>query len=262
MQYQTIAIEVRDSFAWCKLNRPDVRNAFNQTMIEELTDFAKQITTEIRAVVLYGEGPVFCAGGDLNWMQRSLELNHQQNQEDATRLASMYSSLDQIPAPVIGLIHGAAMGGGVGLVCICDYAIAVRGAQFSFSEVRLGIVPACIAPFVLRKIGPGAARALFTTAEKFDTTHALRIGLVHELAENLDEAKTIAAKKLEQISQCGPNALRIAKQLIAQLVAINNEEEKLRYVAELLATVRVSEEGQEGLRAFLEKRKPSWIGKK
>jgi methylglutaconyl-CoA hydratase len=171
----------------------------------------------------------------------------------------MYLALDRLPVPVIGMIHGVAMGGGAGLVCICDYVIAVQGTLFSFSEVRLGIVPANVAPFVIRKIGPGHARSLFTTAERFDTQKAFQIGMVHQIAEHLESAEELTHKKLQEIAQCGPNAIKAAKNLIFELLCARDDEAQLNMAAELLASVRVSEEGQEGLRAFLEKRKPKWI---
>jgi methylglutaconyl-CoA hydratase len=259
VSYQTISVDSKDGVLWCKLNRPEVRNAFNAEMIRELTGFAESVPDGVRAVVLYGEGNVFCAGGDLHWMQGSLDLDRTGNLEDARKLAHMYFALDRLPAPLIGIVHRAAMGGGVGLVAVCDYAIATKDTQFSFSEVRLGIVPACIAPFVVRKIGPGHARALFTTAEKFSAVKALEIGLVHHVAQDREEATAWAQKKLEEIAECGPAAIRVAKRLIFDLFRIIGDAEQLETAAQTLAEVRVSEEGQEGLRAFLEKRKPRWI---
>ena len=257
MQYETLQIENRNSALWVQLNRPDVRNAFNPKMIEELTKIAELITKDVRAVVLSGAGKVFCAGADLNWMKQSLNLNREQNLEDAQRLADMLLALDRLPVPMVGMIHGSALGGGVGLVSICDYTVAVSDTQFSFSEVRLGIVPACIAPFVIRKIGAGHARALFTTAEKFDAKKAYDIGLIHAVVSNNDELMQFASKKVEDIKECSPNALRTAKKLIFDLMTTDDHRE-LQMVAEVLAEVRVSEEGQEGVRAFLEKRRPAW----
>jgi methylglutaconyl-CoA hydratase len=257
--YNTLVVEQKDQFLWCKLNRPDVRNAFNPEMIAELTDFGQNIPSGIRAIVLCGEGTVFCAGGDLRWMQKSLEMDREKNREDAKRLAEMYLALDRLPVPLIGLIHGAAFGGGVGLVCVCDYAIAIEGSQFSFSEVRLGIVPACIAPFVIRKIGPGHARALFTSAQKFNSQKAYDIGLVHEVVADYPQGLSSVEKKLHEIAECGPEAIRHIKKLLFELLFASSDEEQLTQAADLLASVRVSEEGQEGLRAFLEKRKPRWI---
>jgi methylglutaconyl-CoA hydratase len=258
MTYNTILVEEQDSVLHCKLNRPDVRNAFNAEMISELTHFAQSIPKDVRCIVLQGEGNVFCAGGDLRWMQQSLNMNRDQNREDAQRLARMYFLLDRLPVPLIGLIHGAAFGGGVGLVCVCDSAIAVEGTLFSFSEVRLGIVPACISPFVLRKIGPGHARNLFTSAERFDVRKACDIGLIHEKAATLEEAREILNKKLSQILECGPEAIRHTKNLLFEMLFASDDQTQLDRAADLLAMVRTSDESQEGLRAFLEKRKPRW----
>jgi methylglutaconyl-CoA hydratase len=255
---KNLALEVKDGVLWCRLNRPQVRNAFNPEMISELADLPKSISTDVRAVVLIGEGAVFSAGGDLNWMKKSLDLNREQNFEDAKKLAEMYYTLDRLPVPLVGLIHGAAMGGGVGLVSVCDYAIATTETVFSFSEVRLGIIPACISPFILRKIGIGHTRALFTTAEKFGAQKALEIGLIHQIAANHDELLQLGEKKLSEVKECGPNAIRLSKNLIFDVSRVSDDAEQLKLVAEVLANVRVSPEGQEGLRAFLEKRKPDW----
>jgi methylglutaconyl-CoA hydratase len=257
MEYQALSLEVRDTFLWCKLNRPDVRNAFNPVMIAELASLPDAVTSGIRAAVLYGEGSVFSAGGDMNWMRSSLELTREQNFEDAMKLARMLLRLDQFPVPLIGMIHGAAMGGGIGLVSVCDYAIALADTQFSFSEARLGIIPATIAPFVLRKIGAGHARSLFTTAERFDARKAFAIGLAHHVAHDKEELRRVTEKTLQDIASCGPNAVREARRLLNDLAPPPDEAE-LRMVAERLAGIRITEEAQEGLRAFLEKRHPGW----
>jgi methylglutaconyl-CoA hydratase len=190
-------------------------------------------------------------------MRESLGYTREQNLHDARNLARMLLALDRMPVPLVGMIHGAAMGGGVGLVSVCDYAIAHADTQFSFSEVKLGIIPACIAPFVLRKIGPGHARALFLTGERFTAARAYEIGLVHQIAPTPGELRELTEKKLQEIASCGPNAVRLAKELVFDLLA-PDDTSQLGMVAERLADVRVSPEGQEGLRAFLEKRKPNW----
>lgn len=257
MEYKALKLEERGQFLWCALNRPEVRNAFNPEMITELASLPAAIGPQVRAVVLWGEGPVFSAGGDLNWMRQSLDLSREQNFEDALKLAQMYATLNHLSVPLVGMIHGAAMGGGVGLVSVCDYAIAQADTLFSFSEARLGIIPACISPFVLQKIGIGHARSLFTTAERFNATKACEIGLVHQLAQNQDELKHLTEKTLNDIAACGPNAVREARRLLFD-ISPGPAEAQLRLVAERLAAVRVSNEGQEGLRAFLEKRPPAW----
>src|SRR5262249_1625884 len=182
-EYQTIEVLTDQDVLRVNLNRPDVRNAFNPEMIGELARVAASLTPAIRAVVMSGNGSVFSAGGDVQWMRQSLQLSQHQNSEDALRLARMFVALDRTPAPLVGMIHGAALGGGVGLVAVCDYAIASQETQFGFTEARLGILPATIAPFVVRKIGPGHARSLFTTAERFSAQKAYEIGLIHKIVD-------------------------------------------------------------------------------
>ena len=257
MEYRMIQLETRDGFLWCKLNRPEVRNAFNPEMIAELASLPGAVQPGIRGVVLYGEGPVFSAGADLNWMRESLNLSRERNFEDARKLAGMLQALNTLPVPLVGMIHGAAMGGGLGLVSVCDYAVAQIDTQFSFSEARLGIIPACIAPFVLQKIGPGHARALFATGERFSAQKAYDIGLVHRVAQSPEQLTELTEKTLQDIAACGPRAVVEARQLLRDLQP-PIDESQLRMVADRLASIRVSEEGQEGLRAYLEKRPPSW----
>ncbi len=249
------------------MNRPEVRNAFNEVVIDELTRvFTTEIkATDIRAVVLRGAGPVFCAGGDLNWMKKSIELDRAGNLKDTRKLAQLFGLMNECPKPLIGAAHGAAIGGGVGLVSICDKVIATQDTQFSLSEVRLGIVPACIGPFVIAKIGASHARGLFISAERFGAQRAYEIGLVHEVVA--DEAALAAAveKTLDNITQCGPGAMAVAKALVLELSWPERRAkhpDPLEYVAELLADVRTSAEGQEGVKAFLEKRKPAWLAGK
>ena len=248
---------------WVSLNRPDVRNAFNQDVIQELSDvFTKQVTPQVRAIVLRGNGPAFCAGGDLNWMKQAVQMDYAENLKDTKRLAEMFALLNECPKPVIGLIQGAAIGGGVGLVSICDIAIASQETQFSLSEVRLGIVPACIGPFVISKIGASPARGPFVSAERFDAAKAQRVGLVHELVATPADLDTAAERILGNILQCGPNAMAVAKELVLDLSWPERRAQHpdcLQYVAKRLADIRVSPEGKEGVSAFLEKRKPSWL---
>ena len=246
------------------LNRVEVRNAFNDVVIDELAEvFGKEVLKpEVRAVVLKGEGPVFCAGGDLNWMKKAVHFSYDENLKDTQTLAKMFALLNECPKPVIGAVHGAAIGGGVGLVSICDIVIAQEETQFSLSEVRLGIVPACIGPFVVAKIGASHARGLFVSAERFNAVKAKEIGLVHEIVKT--EADLIAAveRVLKNILQCGPNAMATAKRLVLDLSWPERRAQFpdcLDYVAKTLADIRVSKEGQEGVKAFLEKRKPSWL---
>jgi methylglutaconyl-CoA hydratase len=227
--------------------RPERRNAFDAALIEELTEAFADVG-DARAVVLAGDGPSFSAGADVEWMRSSVELTYEENVADALRLRAMLDAIDSCPAPVIARVQGHALGGGCGLVACADIVVAEPSAQFAFSEVKLGIVPAVISPFALAKIGPSAARRYFVTGERFDAATALRIGLVHEVTPELDAAvETLAGELLG----AGPAAARAAKELARVPLA---GDETARRIAER----RTSEEGQEGLRAFLEKRPPSW----
>lgn len=248
------------------LSRPEVRNAFNEKVIEELSRVftIEAVKSEVRVIVLRGNGAVFCAGGDLNWMRKGIKVSVQENLEDTRRLTRMFRILNECPKPVIGAIHGAAIGGGVGLVSICDIAIATAETQFSLSEVRLGIVPACIGPFVISKIGASYARGLFMSAERFLAPRAREIGLIHEVVSDANALQEAVEAVVTRILQCGPQAMAVAKKLVLDLswperrAHLADPDE---YVAALLAQLRVSDEGQEGLRAFLEKRPPQWLGK-
>jgi methylglutaconyl-CoA hydratase len=248
------------------LSRPDVRNAFNEVLIDELASvFSKDVLeASVRAIVLKGEGQTFCAGGDLNWMKKAIDFSYEENLQDTKRLAKMFASMNECPKPVIGRIHGAAIGGGVGLVSVCDIAIASAETQFSLSEVRLGIVPACIGPFVIAKIGASHARGLFVSAERFSAEKAKSVGLVHEVVANVDALAAEVERVLSNILQCGPQAMAVAKKLVLDLSWPEKRSKLgdcLDYVARTLSDLRISAEGQEGVRAFLEKRKPSWLKK-
>jgi methylglutaconyl-CoA hydratase len=227
--------------------RPDRRNSFDAALIAELTDAFADVG-DARAVVLAGEGASFSAGADVEWMRSSVDLSYDENVADALRLRAMLDAIDDCPAPVVARVQGHALGGGCGLVACADNVIAARDAVFAFSEVKLGIVPAVISPFALAKIGPSAARRYFASGERFDAETALRIGLVHEVTDDLDAA---VARAVGELLGAGPAAARAAKQLArAPLTA----DETARRIAEH----RTSAEGQEGLRAFLEKRPPGW----
>jgi methylglutaconyl-CoA hydratase len=240
------------------LNRPEVRNAFNGEMIAELSEWAvaRHADLRIRAAVLRGAGPVFSAGGDLAWMAETIEYTREQNLRDAEALCRMYGRLDTLPFPLVGCVHGAALGGGSGLAAVCDIVIAARGAVFGFTEVRLGIVPAVISPFVVAKIGQSAARELFLTGMRFSAERAREIGLVHAVVE-ADALETELRRVVDGILACGPEAVGAAKALVRR-VASGPSAETAGLAAETLADARVSPEGQEGLRAFLEKRQPAW----
>ena len=265
MSYQTLIADLdRRGVLSVRLNRVEVRNAFNEVLIRELSEvFAQEaMSPTVRAVVLRGEGPTFCAGGDLNWMRKAIDFDYSENLKDTLDLAKMFAQLNEFPKPLIGAVHGAAIGGGVGLVSVCDISIAVESTQFSLSEVRLGIVPACIAPFVISKIGASHARGLFVSADRFNAIRAKEIGLVHQTVVDEAALETEIQRVLGNILQCGPNAMAIAKKLVLDLSwpeRRNNLKDTLAYVAETLSQLRVSAEGQEGVKAFLEKRKPNWI---
>jgi methylglutaconyl-CoA hydratase len=241
------------------LNRPDVHNAFNRELIEDLHTAFHSISAggAVRAVVLAGQGRSFCAGADINWMRASVEFMEEENVADALHMAHMLDSIDRCPVPVIARVHGAALGGGVGLVAASDIAIAAEGAQFAFSEAKLGIAPAVISTFVLPKLGRGHARALFLTAERFGAERAQRIGLVHEVVPpgDLDSA---VDKKLAEVATSAPGAIAAAKRLLAAVDGLERDR-AIQLTAETIADLRTSPEGQEGLRAFLEKRKPEWV---
>ncbi len=258
--YEHVRVEKRGFAAYVTLSRPDVHNAFNARMIAELQDAFEQISgrDEIRAVVLQGAGQNFCAGADLNWMRASLDFSHDDNVADALRMSDMFRAIDACRHPVIGRLHGAALGGGSGLAAVCDIVIAADGTLFGFTEARLGIAPAVISPFVLRKIGETQARALFVTAERFDAARALAIGLVHRVVP-LAELDDVVANTLRSIGQCSPAGTRAAK-LMARTVPQLDEDEARETTAATIAGLRASPEGQEGIRAFLEKRKASWVG--
>ena len=227
--------------------RPERLNAFDAALIEELTGAFADVG-DVRAVLLTGDGPSFSAGADVEWMRSSVELSYDENYTDALRLRAMLDAIDGCPAPVVAAVQGHALGGGCGLVACCDIVVAESGAQFGFSEVKLGIVPAVISPFVLAKTGSGAARRYFVTGERFSAEVALRIGLVHEVAVELDGA---VERVLAELLSAGPEAARAAKALAR---APQSAEETARRIAEH----RTSPEGQEGLRAFLDKRAPGW----
>jgi methylglutaconyl-CoA hydratase len=242
-----LRVERRGPLLHVTLARPERRNAFDAALIAELTAAFSDVG-DARAVLLSGEGPAFCAGADVEWQRASVDLSYDENVEDALRLHAMMETVDSCPAPVVCRVHGFALGGGSGLVACADVAVAAPDAVFGFTEVRLGIVPAVISPFVLRKIGPGAARRYFLTGERFDARAAQRIGLVHEVA---DRPEFVVDEVVAAVLEAGPEAARAAKRLV-------RDAPRGRATAELAAKLRTSDEGQEGLRAFLARREPRW----
>lgn len=251
---RTIRVERDAGIVTVNLARPDVRNAFNQTLIHELTHAFTSIADSDRVVILQGDGSVFCAGADLQMMQESIGYSTEQNLSDARTMSKVFDVVDRCPVPVIGRVHGAAMGGGLGLVACCDIAIADDQTKFALTEVKLGLVPAVIAPFVIAKIGVGQARRYFTTAEIFDARTAKDIGLIHEAVdgESLDDQVMLC---VDAIRANGPKAVRAAKKLIHDVA---HRADHTAMTTQLIADLRASAEGQTGLNAFLAKKKPSW----
>ncbi|UCG53828.1 MAG: enoyl-CoA hydratase/isomerase family protein [Candidatus Latescibacterota bacterium] len=244
------------------MSRPDVHNAFNEHLIADLSDAFREIARNVdapdpvRVVVYTGEGKSFSAGADLNWMKKMVDYTFEENMEDSLALAELMHLIYTCPVPTIARVNGAAIGGGVGLLSACDVAVASDKATFSLSEVKLGIVPACIAPYVIGRIGQRAAREFFLTGERFDADKALEIGLVNRVAPH-DKLDKAVGEFADRLITSGPQALKMAKELIREVPGMSPDTYK-KYTAEMIARLRISDEGQEGMRAFFEKRKPSW----
>jgi methylglutaconyl-CoA hydratase len=257
-QFATVKLERAGAAVTVTLNRPEIHNAFNAQLVADLRDAFRALAADAtaRVIVLTGAGTSFCAGADLRWLQAAVEFTVEENIRDALALTEMLDAIASCPKPVVARVNGAALAGGAGLVAASDIAVAVEHAQFGFTEARLGLVPATIAPYVVRRIGEAQARALFLTAERFDAGRAHAIGLVHQvvLADGLDAA---VARTVEHLLRGGPLALAEIKALIRDL-RDRPAADVARFTAELIARLRVSPEGQEGLRAFLEKRPPAW----
>jgi methylglutaconyl-CoA hydratase len=260
-QYSRIRVTQEGAVARVTLSRPEVRNAFDDIAVDELTRafVAASADGETRVVMLAGDGPAFCAGADVGWMRRAGGYSRGENEADAEKMARMLRSIDASPKPVIVLAHGAAIGGGVGLVAAADIAIAAQGTVFSLAEVRLGILPSVVSPYVLRAIGPRAARDLFLTGDRFDADEALRLGLVHAVVP-ASELEAAGRKKAASLLSSGPEAIRAAKTLIEQVTYLRPEE-AAPLTVRTIAERRASDEAKEGLSAFLEKRSPSWVKK-
>jgi len=240
------------------LNRPDTRNAFNETVIAELTRWAGSAAADrtLRAAILSGAGTVFSAGADLTWMARMATQTRDENVRDALAAAECFEALDRLPVPLIARVHGAALGGGTGLAAVCDVVVADEGAVFGFTEVKLGIIPAVIAPFVLAKIGRSAARELFLTGARFTATRAREIGLVHAVVPSAELDATVT-RYVQEVLGAAPDALAAAKALIRD-VWTGPSPELMRVTAEAIADRRATREGQDGMRAFLDKVAPPW----
>ena len=258
MAYKTLLTEESDGVLLVTLNRPEVHNAFNDELITEAIELFRGVgQRNVRAVVLRGSGSNFCAGADLNWMSGMIGYTRDENVRDSSNLARMYACINECPVPVVGRVQGAAIGGGVGLVAVCDIVVCTREAKFGLAEVKLGILPAVISPYVIAKIGETHARALFLTGERFDSERALRIGLVHRAVDDTTALEAVIAEVIAQIKTSGPEAVRECKKLIAH-VASHELVDSIPYTIETIATRRISEEGQSGMKAFLKKEKPPW----
>jgi methylglutaconyl-CoA hydratase len=259
MNYQTLELTMAGQVATVTLNRPEAFNAFNDIVIKELEDCVRTLgdRAELRAIVLAARGKCFSAGADLTWMKRMAELSQQENFDDAYQLAVMLRTIYTCPKPVIARVQGDAFGGGVGLIAASDIVVAVDGARFSLSEVKFGLIPATISPYVIRAIGARAARRYFVTAERFDVAEARRLGLVHEVV-TVDVLNATVQSIVVAITRNGPNAVMKSKQLVQDIDGRLLSDEILADTAKRIAQVRASEEAREGVRAFLEKRRPGW----
>ena len=258
MAHGTIRLTRQGAVAHVALDRPDVQNAFNDQMLEDLLEVFGALRDDpaTRAVVLTGEGKSFCAGADLHWMKRVVDYTFEENYEDSLRLARMLREVYTCPKPVIGRINGAAIGGGTGVVAVCDIAIASADAVFGFSETKLGLTPAAISPYLLKRMGERHLREYFLTGERFSAARAAEMGLVNAVvpADQLDAA---VDEKVKMILTGGAEALAVSKELIRE-VGERSLDENGPYTAEVISKLRMSDEGQEGMNAFLEKRKPRW----
>jgi methylglutaconyl-CoA hydratase len=257
--FQTIEYSIKNQVAWITLNRPEIHNAFNETMISELLSLYKDLeqNSEIRVVVLTGKGKSFCAGADLNWMGGIINYSYEQNLEESLQLAELFYTMYSLSKPTIAMVNGAAIGGGAGMVAVNDFVIASEKAVFSLSEVKIGLVPACISPYVIRKVGENRSRELFLTGERADAAKAFNFGFVNKVSVHADLIEDVE-KLITKLISSGPNALTMCKQLLENVPQMTLEESK-KYTAETIAKLRVSEEGQEGMKAFFEKRKPKWV---
>ena len=257
--FETVRLEMDSGVARVTMNRPDIRNAFNEVMISELRQAFAAINADesVRVVVLTGEGKSFCAGADLHWMRKVVSYTYEQNYEDSLNLASLMREVYDCPRPVVGRINGAAIGGGTGLVAVCDIPVAADTAVFSFSEVKIGLVPACISPYVLKRVGERYGREYFLTGERLTADKALRCGLVNRVVAS-DDLDTAVDEVVGNLLTSGPDALATCKRMV-RMVGDMDLDAAGPATAEMIAKLRMSEEGQEGMAAFLERRKPAWV---
>jgi methylglutaconyl-CoA hydratase len=258
--YDTLEIAVADKVATITLNRPQLRNAFNETAIADLTMAFDEVSqdADVRAIVLAANGPAFCAGADLNWMKKMAGYSFDENEADALRLADMLRTIYFSPKPVVAKVQGDCYAGGMGLVAACDIVVAAEGVNFCLSEVKLGLIPATISPYVIKAMGDQASRRYFLTAERFDARQAHRLGLAHEVVPT-EELDATVAGIVQALVNNSPNAVREAKKLVRDIAGLPIDDVLLADTAGRIATIRASNEGREGVASFLEKRKPSWL---
>jgi methylglutaconyl-CoA hydratase len=263
MEYQTLLVEIKQRIGIVWLNRPKQHNVFDETMISELTDAMRTLNDDpsVRAVVLTGKGDSFCTGGDLKWMERMAVGTAKQNLADAMNFATLLHTIDTLNKPTIARVHGPVLAGGAGLVAVCDIAVAAYNAEFCLSEVRLGLFPSTIGPYVVRAMGERAARRYVLSAEPFTAAEAYRIGFISDIAP-LNELDARINELLGRLIQGGPVAQALSKEWIRAVAGVPITPDLVKDSAARLAEVRASEEGREGIRSFIEKRKPSWLLKK
>lgn len=259
---ETVFTEVEDAVGIITLNRPERHNAFDETLIAELTDALHAMAQDdaARVVVLSSAGASFCAGADLAWMQRAAEWSEERNFEDAMALGTLLRTLNELPKPTIARVQGSAYGGGVGLIAACDIAVATYGAQFALSEVKLGLIPALIGPYIVAALGARRARRYMLTAERFSASEAWRIGLLHEIVPDEDALDDALSEIIDALLKGGPRAHAECKELIHTIAHRPIDEDVIDYTARRITAVRASEEGREGVDAFLNKSQPSWYG--
>ena len=262
MSADLLLVEVTACVARVVLNRPEVRNAFNEALIAEITQTFQELgqRDDIRCIILTANGPAFCAGADLNWMRSMADYTREQNLADAVRLAAMMRTIYECPKPTIAKIQGDVYAGGTGLVAACDMAVTVDTAHFCLSEVKLGLLPSTISPYVIRAMGARAAHRYFLTAERFSAAEALRIGFVHEVVSG-DVLDAKVAELAQALGNAGPEAVRLCKKLVQDVAGHDITPELVNMTVASIADVRVSAEGREGLQSFLQKRKPNWLPK-
>jgi methylglutaconyl-CoA hydratase len=258
-QYHTINVSTAEGVATISLNRPDIRNAFNEVMISEITSAFREIEKEegIRVIILKGEGKSFCAGADLNWMRDVAAYSFEKNYEESLRLSQCFYTIYTSPKPTIAVVHGAAIGGANGLLAACDIALCEENTVFSLSEVKIGIVPACISPYVIKRVGEYGARELMLTGRRIIGKEAEEYRLVNK-SLSANEMESYIENLIFQLKSSGPKAVTHCKKLIDEVANNITLDEALSYAAHMIAEIRASEEGQEGMTAFLDKRKPNW----